>query len=69
MLHRSSTLEDMPSISEGPGGRVTDYRITDLGELMKANRIAPHFSANALAQARDQVGERFVAKKMSLFSS
>lgn len=36
-----SILEDPPSISEGPGGRVTDYRITDLGEIMKANRLAP----------------------------
>ena len=28
-----STLEDPPSISEGSGGRVTDYRINDLGEV------------------------------------
>ncbi|XP_078465657.1 integrator complex subunit 13 isoform X1 [Lampetra fluviatilis] len=36
-----STLEDPPSISEGCGGRVTDYRITDFGEFMKENRLAP----------------------------
>ena len=36
-----SILEDPPSISEGPGGRVTDYRITDLGPIMHANRLAP----------------------------
>ncbi|XP_070558814.1 integrator complex subunit 13-like [Ptychodera flava] len=36
-----STLEDPPSISEGCGGRVTDYRITDFGEFMKENRVAP----------------------------
>ena len=36
-----STLEDPPSISEGPGGRVTDYRIPDLAELMRCNRLAP----------------------------
>eukprot|EP00094_Tigriopus_californicus_P004701 TCALIF_04523-PA protein Name:"Similar to asun Protein asunder homolog (Xenopus tropicalis)" AED:0.24 eAED:0.24 QI:0/0.5/0/1/1/1/3/0/611 len=36
-----SILEDPPSISEGPGGRVTDYRIPDLCEIMKANRVAP----------------------------
>lgn len=36
-----SILEDPPSISEGPGGRVTDYRIPDLAELMKTNRLAP----------------------------
>ena len=33
-----SVLEDPPSISEGPGGRVTDYRIPDFGTLMKDNR-------------------------------
>ncbi|CAI9740400.1 Hypothetical predicted protein [Octopus vulgaris] len=36
-----SILEDPPSISEGSGGRVTDYRITDFGEFMKENRLAP----------------------------
>ncbi|KAJ8411302.1 hypothetical protein AAFF_G00173080 [Aldrovandia affinis] len=36
-----STLEDPPSISEGCGGRVTDYRITDFGELMRENRLTP----------------------------
>jgi hypothetical protein len=50
-----SVLEDPPSISEGPGGRVTDYRITDLGEVMKANRLAPWFSDKALVQAQNRV--------------
>uniref|UniRef100_A0A3Q3VMM2 Uncharacterized protein n=1 Tax=Mola mola TaxID=94237 RepID=A0A3Q3VMM2_MOLML len=36
-----SILEDPPSISEGCGGRVTDYRITDFGEFMKENRLTP----------------------------
>ncbi|RUS76466.1 hypothetical protein EGW08_015780, partial [Elysia chlorotica] len=36
-----SILEDPPSISEGCGGRVTDYRITAFGEFMKENRLAP----------------------------
>uniref|UniRef100_A0A8C5MU85 Integrator complex subunit 13 n=1 Tax=Leptobrachium leishanense TaxID=445787 RepID=A0A8C5MU85_9ANUR len=36
-----SILEDPPSISEGCGGRVTDYRITDFGEFMKENRLMP----------------------------
>lgn len=36
-----SILEDPPSISEGCGGRVTDYRINDFGELMKDCRLAP----------------------------
>lgn len=36
-----SILEDPPSISEGSGGRVTDYRINDFGEFMKDHRLAP----------------------------
>ncbi|CAG5094071.1 Similar to INTS13: Integrator complex subunit 13 (Homo sapiens) [Cotesia congregata] len=36
-----SVLEDPPSISEGCGGRITDYRITDFGALMRANVLAP----------------------------
>ncbi|KAL3203399.1 hypothetical protein MRX96_041878 [Rhipicephalus microplus] len=36
-----STLEDPPSISEGCGGRVTDYRINDFGEFMKDNKLVP----------------------------
>ncbi|XP_064471244.1 integrator complex subunit 13-like [Ornithodoros turicata] len=37
-----STLEDPPSISEGCGGRVTDYRINDFGEFMKENKLLPY---------------------------
>ena len=36
-----SALEDPPSISEGPGGRVTDYRINDFAVLIKTHRLAP----------------------------
>lgn len=36
-----SVLEDPPSISEGCGGRVTDYRITDFGLLIKQNILLP----------------------------
>ncbi|XP_065342176.1 integrator complex subunit 13 [Cloeon dipterum] len=36
-----SVLEDPPSISEGTGGRVTDYRITEFGLVMKANKLMP----------------------------
>ncbi|XP_058813409.1 protein asunder [Topomyia yanbarensis] len=36
-----SCLEDPPSISEGGGGRVTDYRINDYGQLMQLHRIVP----------------------------
>lgn len=36
-----SCLEDPPSISEGPGGRITDYRITDFAAFIKAHRLLP----------------------------
>jgi len=36
-------LEDPPSISEGLGGRVTDYRIRELADLIKCNQLAPFF--------------------------
>jgi len=38
-----SVLEEPPSISEGPGGRVTDYRIRELADLIKCNQLAPFF--------------------------
>ncbi|OQR77936.1 protein asunder-like [Tropilaelaps mercedesae] len=37
-----SALEDPPSISEGSGGRVTDYRITDFGLFMKEHLLVPY---------------------------
>ncbi|MCJ8743419.1 hypothetical protein PDJAM_G00093740 [Pangasius djambal] len=48
-----STLEDPPSISEGCGGRVTDYRITDFGEFMRENRLTtfPHMLVDAAGRA------------------
>uniref|UniRef100_T1P9Y3 Protein asunder n=1 Tax=Musca domestica TaxID=7370 RepID=T1P9Y3_MUSDO len=36
-----SCLEDPPSISEGPGGRITDYRIADFAAFIKAHRLVP----------------------------
>ncbi|XP_013102163.1 protein asunder [Stomoxys calcitrans] len=36
-----SCLEDPPSISEGPGGRITDYRIPDFAALIKSHRLLP----------------------------
>uniref|UniRef100_W5NDW4 Integrator complex subunit 13 n=2 Tax=Lepisosteus oculatus TaxID=7918 RepID=W5NDW4_LEPOC len=49
-----STLEDPPSISEGCGGRVTDYRITDFGEFMRENRLTP-FTDSKHLEAPDKV--------------
>jgi len=37
-----SPLEDPPAITEGIGGRVTDYRVNDFGKFMKENRLAPY---------------------------
>lgn len=48
-----SVLEDPPSISEGPGGRVTDYRIPDFREFMKENRLAP--ASPAVAELSSQL--------------
>lgn len=36
-----SVLEDPPSISEGFGGRITDYRINEFGTLMQKFRLVP----------------------------
>ncbi|XP_025047520.1 integrator complex subunit 13 isoform X5 [Alligator sinensis] len=55
-----SILEDPPSISEGCGGRVTDYRITDFGEFMRENRLTPFLEPRRsleipLERAKDQL--------------
>jgi hypothetical protein len=34
-------VEDPPSISEGWGGRITDYRISDFSELTASNMLSP----------------------------
>lgn len=36
-----TVLEDPPSISEGLGGKVTQYRIADFGVFMKSNLLQP----------------------------
>lgn len=42
MDNTRNVLEDPPSISEGVGGRVTDYRIPDFIEFMKLNMLIPY---------------------------
>jgi hypothetical protein len=37
-----SPLEDPPSMTEGCGGRVTDYRISDFVDLMSSNKLGHH---------------------------
>ncbi|GCB60250.1 hypothetical protein scyTo_0009142 [Scyliorhinus torazame] len=49
-----SILEDPPSISEGCGGRVTDYRITDFGEFMRENRLTPVAERGFMMDANEQ---------------
>lgn len=36
-----SSMDEAPSISDGPGGRVSDYRIPELGQLLKMSRMVP----------------------------
>ncbi|CAG9786245.1 unnamed protein product [Diatraea saccharalis] len=51
-----TTYDDPPALSEGAGGRVTDYRIKEFGALMQQNRLGPlrGTGANARARARLQ---------------
>ncbi|XP_054725944.1 protein asunder [Anastrepha obliqua] len=57
-----SCLEDLPSISEGPGGRVTDYRIADFASFIKAHRFVPlkvkSKSEENLHKARERLQRR-----------
>lgn len=43
-------VEDPPSISEGIGGRVTDYRVNDFGRFMKANKLIPYEKATNVSE-------------------
>ncbi|XP_045771930.1 integrator complex subunit 13 [Maniola jurtina] len=44
--------EDPPALSEGAGGRVTDYRIKEFGALMQQNKLHPLRGAGSNARAR-----------------
>ena len=48
-------------------GRVTDYRITDLGEMMKLNRLAPFFGESKVGidDPIDKASQRL--KRYALF--
>lgn len=56
-----SPLDDPPSITEGIGGRVTDYRVNDFGKLMKENRLAPYSEEDAVEANKKAISrlERF----------
>ncbi|XP_026317481.1 protein asunder [Hyposmocoma kahamanoa] len=44
--------DDPPALSEGAGGRVTDYRIKEFGALMQQNRLYPLRGAGSNGRAR-----------------
>ncbi|XP_073945187.1 integrator complex subunit 13 asun [Choristoneura fumiferana] len=44
--------DEPPALSEGAGGRVTDYRIKEFGALMQQNRLFPLRGAGANARAK-----------------
>ncbi|CAB3224018.1 unnamed protein product [Arctia plantaginis] len=44
--------DDPPALSEGAGGRVTDYRIKEFGALMQQNRLYPMRGPGANGRAR-----------------
>ncbi|XP_048482638.1 protein asunder [Plutella xylostella] len=44
--------DDPPALSEGAGGRVTDYRIKEFGALMQQNKLCPLQGAGANGKAR-----------------
>ncbi|KAI2805480.1 hypothetical protein RDWZM_008737 [Blomia tropicalis] len=49
-----SVIEDPPAISEGVGGRVTDYRINDFADFMKRHRLIKlNNDQNNLEQAKN----------------
>lgn len=41
-MEAKNTLEDLPAISEGVGGRITDYRINDFVDFIKSNVLIPY---------------------------
>ncbi|XP_052740101.1 protein asunder isoform X1 [Bicyclus anynana] len=47
--------EDPPALSEGAGGRVTDYRIKEFGALMQQNKLHPLRGAGANSRARSRL--------------
>ncbi|CAD6991453.1 protein asunder [Ceratitis capitata] len=68
-----SCLEDLPSISEGPGGRVTDYRIADFAAFIKGHRFVPLKSKTKpeenLHKARERLQRRSRYFPLTLNSS
>lgn len=64
-----SSLEDPPSVSEGPGGRVTDYRIKDFGEVMQQNKLAPLRGSGALMKTKTRLARHTLCWPLTLSST
>ncbi|GBP29731.1 Protein asunder [Eumeta japonica] len=47
--------DDPPALSDGAGGRVTDYRIKEFGALIQQNRLYPLRGSGANARARSRL--------------
>ena len=54
LLTARTVLEDPPSISEGQGGKVTDYRIPDFAQLIRTNLLVP-YGPNGLSLSQTQL--------------
>ncbi|XP_023306840.2 protein asunder [Lucilia cuprina] len=59
-----SCLEDPPSISEGPGGRIADYRITDFAAFIKAHRFLPLKSKTKPEENLHKARERLYTRSL-----
>ncbi|CAD5122089.1 DgyrCDS10539 [Dimorphilus gyrociliatus] len=50
-IHSTCKCPDIPGISEGAGGRLTDYRIHDFGEFMMGSRLVPESEQTGLKKS------------------
>lgn len=67
--YNKSIIDDPPAISEGTGGRVTDYRINDFGELMRSMKLEkckPSGGDLPLERAMQSLGKQTVYWPMTI---
>ncbi|ODM99401.1 Protein asunder [Orchesella cincta] len=68
VMESRNTLEDLPAISEGVGGRITDYRINDFAEFIKSNILIPYppgYSEHLPKPKYEKDGGSFVRRRSS----
>lgn len=68
VMESRNTLEDLPAISEGVGGRITDYRIPDFVEFIKSNILIPYppgYSEHLPKPKYEKDGGSFVRRRSS----